>query len=156
MAVKIRMKRVGRTNRPEFRIVAADARSPRDGSVLENLGFYHPLEKDAAKVLRMDEDRIKHWLSVGAQPSETLVSIFKKRGITLPWIENEKARRAKAFAERRAKKGKPAREKKKGAASKPPVAKADPAAGGAAAPSAEAKAEAAKSKAAKREAKKAK
>jgi small subunit ribosomal protein S16 len=158
MAVKLRMKRMGRTNRAEFRIVAADARSPRDGSIIENLGIYHPLERDAAKVLRMDEDRIKYWLSVGAQPSETLVSIFKKRGIRIPWVDREVEKRAKDVAERRAKKGKAPKGEKKAKAPKTPKPAA--AAATAAAPAGEAatddKAKAAASKAAKREAKKAK
>jgi small subunit ribosomal protein S16 len=145
MAVKIRMKRVGRTNRSEFRIVAADARASRDGAVLEKLGFYHPLEKDSAKVLQLDEERVKYWLSVGAQPSETLVTILKRRGIPIPWVEREKERRAKAVAERRAKKGKAPRAKKEEKGKAPPAP--DEIA---------AKAERAKARAAKREAKKAK
>src|SRR5207237_358686 len=156
LAVKLRMKMFGRKNRPEFRIVAADARSPRDGSIIENLGFYHPLEKDAAKVLRMNEERVKYWLSVGAQPSETLVSIFKKRGILRPWIENEKARSAKFFAERRTKKGKGPRVARPKGEAKPKPAPKAATEGGPEGPTTEAKAAAAASKAAKREAKKAK
>jgi small subunit ribosomal protein S16 len=157
MAVKIRMKKFGRKNRPEFRIVATDTRSPRDGSIIENLGFYHPLEKEAEKVLRMNDDRVKYWLSVGAQPSETLVSILKRRGIAIPWVENTKVKRAKFFAERRAKKGKPPRAAKaKGEARPKPAAAAATATGAATAPPTDEKVAAAKSKAAKREAKKAK
>lgn len=153
MAVKLRMKMFGRKNRPEFRIVAADSRSPRDGSIIENLGFYHPREKEAEKVLRVNDERVKYWLSVGAQPSETLVSIFKKRGIQIPWVENEKVKHAKYCAERRTKKGKPARaEKAKGAPRPPKTPKAEAAPGVAV----DEKATAAASKAAKREAKKAK
>ena len=151
MSVKIRMKMFGRKNRPEFRIVATDTRAPRDGAIIENLGFYHPREKDAEKILRMNDERVKYWLSVGAQPSETLVSILKKRGILCPWVATEKARREKAVAERRAKKGKAPRGEKK-----PGAPKKAPAAAGAATPATEAKADAAASKAAKREAKKAK
>jgi small subunit ribosomal protein S16 len=151
MAVKIRMKRMGRTNRPEFRIVATDARSPRDGAVLENLGIYHPLEKEAGKVLRLDDERVKYWLSVGAQPSETIMSILKKRGIAIPWVETERKRREKLVAERRAKKGKAPKEKKAAA----PKAAAKPGATAATAAT-ENKAEAAASRAAKREAKRAK
>jgi small subunit ribosomal protein S16 len=152
MAVKLRMKQFGRTNRPEFRIVAADARSPRDGKIIENLGWYHPLEKAAEKVLHMNEDRIKYWLSVGAQPSETLVSIFKKRGIKLPWLETWTKQATKTVEERRAKKGKGAKKAKAAPAAKAeaPKAKAETKA------ATEEKAKAADSKAAKREAKKAK
>ncbi len=152
MAVKIRMKMVGRTNRPEFRIVATDIRAPRDGEVIENLGWYHPLEKDAAKVLHMNNERLKYWLSVGAKPSETMTSILKKAGFTFPWVEAGKARRAKAVAERRTKKGKAPRVKKAAAPAAAPAAKK---AETAPAASTEEKAAAAASKAAKREAKKA-
>lgn len=145
MAVKIRMKMFGRKNRPEFRIVAADTRAPRDGRIIENLGFYHPLETAAEKVLLMKEDRVKYWLSVGAQPSETLVSILKKKGIAIPWVGRAKEKLAKEVAERRTAKGKGAK------APKAPRAAAA-AAGGAAV---DEKAAAAESKAAKREAKKA-
>ncbi len=143
MAVKIRMKRVGRTNRPEFRIVVADARAPRDGEVIENLGFYHPLEKDAAKVVRIDEERAKYWLSVGAQPSETVTSILKRRGIAIPWLLREQERKKEAAAARRAKKGKPPRAERKPRPAKPQ-------------PTPEEKAARAAKRAAKREAKKAK
>lgn len=172
MAVHLRMKMFGRTNRPEFRIVAADQRSPRDGKIIENLGWYHPLEKDAAKVLLMKQDRIKHWLSVGAQPSETLVSIFKKHGIKIPWVEHAKETLVKKVADRRAKKGKAPKvaktpapaaaqpKKPETATAKAETPKAEPAK---AAPTTavnraqvEEKAKAADSKAAKREAKKAK
>lgn len=152
MSVKIRMKRFGRTNRPEFRIVATDTHSPRDGSIIENLGFYHPLERDAAKVLSMNEERVKYWLSVGAQPSETITSILKKRGITIPWVEKAKERRAKEVAARRAKKGKGPRAEKKPGVPKAPKAPKTPEEAKAAA---DEKAKAAASKAAKREAKKA-
>ncbi|HVY62048.1 MAG TPA: 30S ribosomal protein S16 [Planctomycetota bacterium] len=162
MAVKLRMKQFGRTNRPEFRIVAADARSPRDGRIIENLGWYHPLETAAEKVLHMDEERIKYWLSVGAQPSETLVSIFKKRGIKLPWIETWAKQDAKKVEARRTAKGKTGKKPAKASApAAKPAASATPTATAAAAKPAtkaqvEEKAKAADSKAAKREAKKAK
>jgi len=123
MAVKLRMKMMGRTNRPEFRVVAADARSPRDGRIIENLGYYHPQEVKPEKVMKLDWDRIKHWLSVGAQPSETLQSIFKKHGVKLPWEATEKKARTKMVEARRA-----AKATKKGApkaAAKPAAAKAE-------------------------------
>jgi small subunit ribosomal protein S16 len=157
MAVKLRMKQFGRTNRPEFRIVAADARSPRDGRIIENLGWYHPLETAAEKVLHMDEERIKYWLSVGAQPSETLVSIFKKRGIKLPWVETWAKQDAKKVETRRAAKGKAPKAAKTPAAAKPAAAAAaKPASKAEVKAATEEKAKAADTKAAKREAKKAK
>jgi small subunit ribosomal protein S16 len=73
--------RVGRNNRPAYRIVATDARSPRDGKIIENIGFYDPLVADQAKQITLDAERAKYWLSVGAQPSETVTSILKKQGI---------------------------------------------------------------------------
>lgn len=80
MAVKIRMKRLGRKNRPFFRVCAVDCRTMRDGRVLEELGHYDPLvaETDARAVLK--GERIDYWLSVGAQPSEKCTVLIKKYG----------------------------------------------------------------------------
>ena len=78
MAVKIRMKRVGAKNKPVFRIVVADGRSPRDGKFIEELGTYQPRSKGTNFTL--DLDRVKYWLSKGAQPSETVASFIKKAG----------------------------------------------------------------------------
>ncbi|MFW5692638.1 MAG: 30S ribosomal protein S16 [Thermoguttaceae bacterium] len=80
MAVRIRMKKLGRRHRPFYRICATDARRPRDGRVLEELGTYDPLvpETDARAVL--NGERIKYWLSVGAQPSEKVQVLIKKYG----------------------------------------------------------------------------
>lgn len=76
MAVKIRMKRVGAKNKPVFRIVVADGRSPRDGKFIEEVGTYQPRRKGDNFV--MDLDRVKYWLSKGAQPSDTVASFIKK------------------------------------------------------------------------------
>ena len=76
MAVKIRMKRAGAKNKPVFRIVVADGRSPRDGKFIEELGTYQPLKK--GDNFTLDLERAKHWLSKGAQPSETVASFIKK------------------------------------------------------------------------------
>ena len=76
MAVKIRMKRVGAKNKPVFRIVVADGRSPRDGKFIEALGTYQPRKK--GDNFSVDLDRVKYWLSKGAQPSETVASFIKK------------------------------------------------------------------------------
>jgi small subunit ribosomal protein S16 len=70
------MKRVGAKNKPVFRIVVADSRSPRDGKFIEEIGTYLPRQK--ANNFTMDLDRAKYWLSKGAQPSETAASIIKK------------------------------------------------------------------------------
>ena len=79
--IKIRMKRMGRTHRPFYRINAMDTRSPRDGRVVEQLGHYDPIESDESKQIVLKEDRIKYWLEKGAQTSETVGDILKKRGI---------------------------------------------------------------------------
>jgi small subunit ribosomal protein S16 len=76
MSVKIRMKRVGAKNAPVYRIVVADARSPRDGKFIEELGTYHPLRKGQNYTL--DLERAKYWVSKGAQPSETVASFIKR------------------------------------------------------------------------------
>ncbi len=82
MAVRIRMKRMGRRNRPFFRIGAFDARTPRDGKAIENLGIYDPLNPDIDQQVRLNVERIVYWLQQGAQPSETVASFLKKFQIT--------------------------------------------------------------------------
>ena len=74
--VKIRLRRVGTKNVPAYRIVVADARSPRDGRFIENLGTYEP--RKARDNFRVDLDRAKYWVQKGAQPSDTVRSILKK------------------------------------------------------------------------------
>src|SRR5688572_24234707 len=76
MAVRIRMKRIGTTNTPVYRIVVADSRSPRDGKFIEEIGTYHPLKKGDNVNLKLD--RADYWLSKGAQPSDTVRSFIKK------------------------------------------------------------------------------
>ena len=76
MSVKIRMKRIGAKNTPVFRIVVADARSPRDGKCIEELGTYQPLKKGNNYTLNLD--RANYWVSKGAQPSDTVASFIKK------------------------------------------------------------------------------
>ena len=76
--VKIRLARHGRIRRPFYRIVAATSSSPRDGKFLEILGTYNPVEKEESKELTLKLDRIDHWLSVGAQPTETARALIKK------------------------------------------------------------------------------
>lgn len=80
MAVRIRLKRLGRTHRPFFRVCAMDARAPRDGKVIEELGYYDPMvrETDARAVL--DGERIEYWIGVGAQPTEKVRTLIKKYG----------------------------------------------------------------------------
>ena len=76
MAVKIRLARGGAKKRPFYRIVATDARNPRDGRFLEKLGTYDPMSKDGSLVL--DRSRVDHWLSVGAQPTEAVRRLLRK------------------------------------------------------------------------------
>lgn len=81
MALVLRMSRVGRKNRPHYRIVVADKRMPRDGRYIEKLGVYNPLLADDQRV-KLVEDRIKFWLSQGAKPSERVAIFLGKAGIT--------------------------------------------------------------------------
>ncbi len=74
--VRIRLKRVGTTNSPAYRIVVADSRSPRDGKFIEELGSYLPLKKDKNYTLNLE--RAEYWLKAGAQPSDTVASFIKK------------------------------------------------------------------------------
>jgi small subunit ribosomal protein S16 len=77
--VVLRLKRMGRAHRPFYRLGAMDKRSPRDGRVIEELGWYDPVGK--GDQINFKTDRVKHWISVGAQPSETVANLLKKVGI---------------------------------------------------------------------------
>ncbi len=76
MAVSIRLRREGARNRPYYKVVVADSRSPRDGKFIEILGTYDPKKPDHNSSLKLD--RIEHWMSKGAQPSDTVRSLIKK------------------------------------------------------------------------------
>lgn len=80
MSVRIRMKKMGRTHRPFFRICACDKRAPRDGRVLEELGTYDPMIQETDARALFKKDRVAYWLSVGAQPSEKVAVLIKKYG----------------------------------------------------------------------------
>ena len=80
MSVRIRMKKMGRSHQPFFRICAVDKHRPRDGRVLEELGTYDPLVKETDARARLVLDRVDYWLSVGAQPSEKVAVLIKKYG----------------------------------------------------------------------------
>jgi small subunit ribosomal protein S16 len=82
MAVRIRLKRMGRRHRSYFRLTAIDARSPRDGRVLEELGLYDPTETNRNEQTRLNAERIRYWLSVGAQPTETVSALLRRHGIS--------------------------------------------------------------------------
>lgn len=77
--VKLRLRRMGAKKRPSYRIVAAESSSPRDGRFIEAIGFYDPITNPATITLK--EDRVRHWLSVGAQPTETVRDIFVRHGL---------------------------------------------------------------------------
>ena len=81
MAVKLRLKRLGRSNGAFFRLNAIDSRSPRDGRVIEELGYYDPRNKEQGKQFVAKLDRCRYWLDVGAVPSETVSSLLKKSGV---------------------------------------------------------------------------
>ncbi len=78
MAVKIRLKRLGKIRAPYYRIVVADSRTKRDGRVIEEIGKYHPTEEPS--FIEVDSDRAQYWLSVGAQPTEQVLAILKITG----------------------------------------------------------------------------
>ncbi len=80
--VKIRLKRMGRRHRPFYRISAMEIRNPRDGRVLEELGYYDPIAKDEEKQIVVNEKRVLHWLGKGAIASDTVRDILKKKGIS--------------------------------------------------------------------------
>lgn len=80
MAVKIRMKKLGRTHRPFFRVCAMDQRKPRDGRVIEELGYYDPMCPETDARVQLKSDRIDYWISVGAQPTEKCATLIKKYG----------------------------------------------------------------------------
>ena len=78
MAVKIRLKRLGKIRAPYYRIVVADSRTKRDGRVIEEIGKYHPTEEPS--YIEVDSDRAQYWLSVGAQPTEQVAALLKLTG----------------------------------------------------------------------------
>jgi small subunit ribosomal protein S16 len=81
LAVKLRLRRIGKKKQPMYKVVAADARAPRDGKFLESVGLYNPLTNP--HTLELKEDRVLYWLGVGAQPTDTVASLFRQKGITL-------------------------------------------------------------------------
>lgn len=82
MSLKIRLARMGTRKKPYYRIVCVDSRKKRDGEYIENLGLYHPLEREENQVT-VKEERIKNWLSLGAIPSHTVKILLNKKGIQL-------------------------------------------------------------------------
>jgi len=88
MSVKIRLKRVGKKKAPSYRVVVADSRSPRDGRIIENIGWYNPLVEPSA--IHIDEEKALGWLKNGALPTDSVASLLKRSGI-LERFEQTKA-----------------------------------------------------------------
>ncbi len=101
MAVALRLKRLGRKNRPFFRICVFDERVRRDGPEIELLGHYDPLDPKPGLNFVLNEERAKYWLSVGAQPSETLAAMLKGRGIEIPYRKTTPSAKRRAKAARK-------------------------------------------------------
>src|SRR5215471_15704231 len=90
MSVKIRLKRVGKTKAPSYRVVVADSRSPRDGRIIENIGWYNPLVEPSA--IHIDADKALRWLGNGAQPTESVASLLRRTGIAERFEQMKSAR----------------------------------------------------------------
>lgn len=93
MAVKLRLKRMGAKQRPFYRIVASDARSPRDGRFLEVVGTYNPITNPAET--KIDEEKAMYWLNNGAIPTETVRNILSKEGIMKKFAESKSQKAGK-------------------------------------------------------------
>ena len=106
MALKIRLRQQGRNNRPFYRLVVADCRSPRDGKYLEAIGWYNPFASKNEQEFHFDPERAQHWLSQGAILTESATALIKKTApsIVLGLKKKEVAQRAKACAKRKARK----------------------------------------------------
>src|ERR1700726_4099321 len=89
MTVKIRLKRMGMKKTPSYRVVVADSRSPRDGRIIENIGWYNPLVEPSA--IHIDEEKALGWLKNGAQPTDSVTSLLKRAGILDRFQETKKA-----------------------------------------------------------------
>ncbi|HEX6544519.1 MAG TPA: 30S ribosomal protein S16 [Ktedonobacterales bacterium] len=103
--VKIRLMRMGMKGAPSYRVVVADARSPRDGRIIENIGWYNP--RTEPSTINIDADRAKHWLSVGAQPTDSVVSLLIRSGVIERPSREETV--AKSAAKKAAKANRPAK-----------------------------------------------
>ena len=88
MAVKLRLKRMGAKQKPFYRVVAADSRSPRDGRFIETVGTYNPIKEQAEFTFK--EDRVMYWLSNGAIPTDTVRNLLSKQGIMKKFADSKK------------------------------------------------------------------
>ncbi len=91
MAVRIRLKKMGRKHKPFFRVCATDARAARDGRVIEELGYYDPMVRDTDARAILNGERIDYWMGVGAQPSDKVAVLIKKYGTNGTHLEQQKA-----------------------------------------------------------------
>ena len=91
MAVEIRLNRMGAKKKPFYRVVVADSRSPRDGRFIEILGHYDSTKEPA--VIKVDEEKALEWMSKGAQPTDTVKSLFSKLGIMAKWNETKSTKK---------------------------------------------------------------
>jgi small subunit ribosomal protein S16 len=98
MAVKLRLRREGTVKRPHYRIVAADARSPRDGRFIEIIGSYHPLENPSG--ISVDNERALHWLRHGAQPTEAVQKLLRITGVWEEFKPGDAPKRDRSGQER--------------------------------------------------------
>ncbi|QJQ32996.1 30S ribosomal protein S16 [Sphingomonas lacunae] len=130
MAVSIRLSRGGSKKRPYYKIVVADARSPRDGRFIERIGSYNPLlAKDNPERVKLDVERAKHWVEVGAQPTDRVARFLDAAGVKERAARNnpnkaEPGKKAKDRAEERAAKAAEAAEAAAAAAAAPAVEEA--------------------------------
>ena len=107
MAVKIKLTRLGKIRNPQYRVVVADARTRRDGRVIETIGKYHP--KEEPSLIDVDSERAQYWLGVGAQPTDRVARLLDKAGIkervaTVNPAKGEPGKKAKERAEEKAEK----------------------------------------------------
>jgi len=98
--VRLRLMRLGRRNRPFYRLNAIDQRTRREGKVIENLGWYNPIEQDPEKQVELKTDRIEHWLKMGARPSDTVADMLAKRELLTPKLKDEWETRRKRDRDR--------------------------------------------------------
>jgi len=116
LAVRIRLRRTGAKKRPSYRIVVTDSRNPRDGKFIESIGQYNPIEKPASVVV--NEERVYHWLRIGALPTDTVNSLLRKIGLKKKWAALKKGidvsamEISKVIPERRKKKKKKSKDVK--------------------------------------------
>jgi small subunit ribosomal protein S16 len=106
MALKIRLRQQGRTNLAFYRLVVTDSRSPRDGKYVEALGWYNPIVAEEAKKLAVNEERVQHWLNVGAQLSDNVENLLRRSSphIVKTVVEKKQAQKARVVAKRKARK----------------------------------------------------